>query len=158
MILVMPENESFQFQSGYFPKLKLKNQPHDLVKYMWKIVIWSFFLMFLNILMYLFLLIRLYCKILIKTKIETWKMIFQICNHLIFQKFPYVYFLLVQKCNCLVKIVLDRFWHLCWQRKYSIKKWGILCFCLSSYFLSPNLIHTLYFIKFYFPSVHNNPG
>ena len=70
MILVMPENESFQFQSGY-----LKNQPHDLVKYMWKIVFWSFFLMFLNILMYLFLLIRLYCKILIKTKIETWKML-----------------------------------------------------------------------------------
>ena len=41
---------------------------------MWKIVIWSFFLIFLNILFYLFLLISLYCKILIKTKIETWKM------------------------------------------------------------------------------------
>ena len=95
------------------------------------------------------------------TKTETWKMLlfFKVVIILFFYNFHVYIFCQFTKCNCLDKIFLDRFWHLCWQRRFIIKEMGNfvvipLCvfFCLSSYFLSPNLIHTLYFILFDFPS------
>ena len=44
------------------------------------------------------------------TRCLCWDRIFLVLIHMYRFKFT--------KCNCLVKIVLDRFWHLCWLRKY----------------------------------------
>ena len=113
-ILLVENTKNASFQGSHIFKVAIFPKS---AKWSGKIYVKNCFLKFLSWISWI------YCCIDQKQNKDLEKgSIFQSCNYFIFLDFHLYIFCQFIKCNCMDKIVLDRFWNPCWQRSFSIKE------------------------------------